>query len=86
MDLTAPENPRGETDPNQEPISAEMVSVYLDVVENADRIQVRPKGQSATLKYEKDVNGVVVVVEAVRTRQKTLAFTTMWIRKASVSQ
>ena len=76
--------PGTEDAPDQEPISAEAVSAYLDVVENPDRIipRIRSKPKANRIRYEKRVNGHIVVVEEVRTGKRRLAFFTMWIKKA----
>ena len=74
--------PGNEKHPNQIPISPEAVAVYLDVVGNYDAIiDVRPKAGATNITFEKAVDGVVVVVEQVRTEQNTLSFFNMWIRE-----
>ena len=74
--------PETEQNPGQEPLSPEALSVYLDVVENYDRLAgMREKGGRINISFEKDVNGVIVVVEQTRNRQGSLSFVTAWIRK-----
>ena len=74
--------PGNETDPDNEPISPEAIAAYLEVVKNYDRISgVRVVGGTTRIKFEKRVDGLVVVVEQARTTEKTLAFLTMWIEK-----
>ncbi len=59
-----------------------VVPLPLEVVKNYDRIRrVRAKGGTARVAFEKRVDGLAVVVEAARTKEKTLAFFTMWIEK-----
>ena len=74
--------PGNEPDRSQNPISPETVSVYLEVVENFDRVE-KPRqisGGTITISYEKAINGKIVVVEEIRKRQKTLSFLSMWIK------
>lgn len=74
--------PGNETDPDNEPISPEAIAAYLEVVKNYDRISgVRAVGGTTRIKFEKRVDGLVVVVEQARTTEKTLAFLTMWIER-----
>ena len=74
--------PGNETDPDQEPISAEAVSIYRHVVRQYDRvIKVRKVGGATTLRFEKNVDGVIAVVEQVRSGAGTFSFFNMWIKK-----
>jgi len=88
LNNTNPNRTLGETDATQEPINADTFAAYLDVVENFDRISgIRKKGSGTTITFEKDVDGVVVIVEQLQTKTKggktpTLAFFDMWIKKA----
>lgn len=83
LDQSDPSNPKGETNPDQEALSPEVVGIYVDVVEFPDKISVRRRRSGTkTVKYEKRVNGSIIVVEEARAGQKTLAFFTMWLQKA----
>ncbi|MEQ8195322.1 MAG: hypothetical protein RIB59_12625 [Rhodospirillales bacterium] len=76
--------PGNEQDRRQEPISPEAISVYRDAVRNYDKVKARRSKKSGmTLTFEKRVDGVIVVVEQVRTGQGTFSFFDMWIKKAS---
>ena len=74
--------PGNERSSKNEPISPEVVSVYLDVVRNYDEItDVRTIGGAPRIKFEKRVDGVAIVVEEMRTAEGTLSFFSMWIEK-----
>ncbi len=74
--------PENENQSDQEPLSPEVLSTYVQVVENSDRIsKTRKKGGGNTIRFEKDVNGVIAVVEQVRQSANTLSFYSMWIKK-----
>ena len=74
--------PGNEMQPDQEAISPEALSTYLRVVEGHDRISSsRSKTTGETITFEKDIDGVVVVVEQVRRGANTFSFHTMWIKK-----
>lgn len=75
--------PGNEINPEQVPITPEAVAIYLDVIENFDNVTARRnKSGRSTIRYEKQVNGRVVIVEQIRTRENTLAFFSMWIKEA----
>ncbi len=66
----------------QVPISPDAVAIYLEVVENPDKVTARRrKGLAPTILYEKRVDGFVVAVEEVRAKKKALAFKSMWIKR-----
>ena len=74
--------PGKETDPTQLPISPEAVSAYVDAVENYDRIgSVRKAKKGTTIAFEKDINGVMVVVEKILKGRREFSFHTMWIKE-----
>ncbi len=74
--------PENENQADQEPLSPEVLSMYVQVVENSDRIsKTRKKGGGNTIRFEKDVNGVIAVVEQVRRSANTFSFHGMWIKK-----
>ncbi len=73
--------PGNEKDLDQIPITPEAVSVYLEVVESYDRVSARPKKAGTTLTFEKDIDGVIFVVEQVRLGKKTCRFSTCGLRK-----
>ena len=74
--------PGNEMQPDQEAISPEVLSTYLSVVEGHDRISSsRNKKVGDTITFEKDIDGIVVVVEQVRRGAQTLSFFNMWIKK-----
>jgi len=75
--------PGKEENTDQIPISPEAVSVYLDVIKNYDAItDVRGMKKGITIEFKKAVDGVVYVVQQIRTKQKNLSFFTMWIEQA----
>ena len=61
------------------------IATYRQVVRNFDRITAvrRTKGSGATLQFEKNINGVAVVVQQVRKGKEEFAFFTMWIKRRS---
>ena len=75
--------PGQELDPEQSPIGPEIVSVYLDIINSPDDIveSKSGKGSGQTLRFEKSVNGHIVIIEQVRTGKGQLNFFSMWLRK-----
>ena len=75
--------PGKEKDPGQLPVSPEAIATYRHVVRNFDRLTAvrKRKGSGATLQFEKDINGVAVVVQQVRKGKKEFALFTMWIKR-----
>jgi hypothetical protein len=74
--------PGNERSKDQESISPEAVSIYRDAVRNYDRVSSSySKEKGVTLKFEKDIDGVMVVIEQARTGRGTLSFYSMWIKK-----
>ena len=75
--------PGQELDPEQSPIGPEIVSVYLDIINSPDDIVASKsgKGSGQTLRFEKSVNGHIVIIEQVRTGKGQLNFFSMWLRK-----
>ena len=71
-----------EIHPEQLPVTADAISAYRRVVENYDKVTVRPKKTGTTLTFEKRVDGVVVVVQQIHKEVGELAFFDMWIKKA----
>ena len=72
--------PGNEQRADQLPISPEAISIYLDVVENYDKVSTRQRRVGTdSLTYEKRINGTIFVVE--ERRKETLAFFTAWIKK-----
>lgn len=74
--------PDRERNPNQEPLSPEAISVYKYAVEGYDTVYFRERRSGKiTITFEKRVNGLVVVVEQVRTKTGRFAFHSMWIKR-----
>jgi len=62
------------------PISPEAVSIYLDVVENYDKVSKRQRRVGTiSFEHQKQINGTIFIVE--ERRKETLAFFTAWIKK-----
>jgi hypothetical protein len=71
-----------EKDPKQEGITADDVSRFPDLVNDAKVTDVRVRGDnSVTITFEKRVNGTYVMVELLR-KDDTLEFFNMWKVKA----
>jgi len=66
---------------DQEPVGPEAFATYRHVLNGYDRLSTRTGTDGRTLKFEKDVNGVMVVVEKTMDKRRALAFKTMWIKK-----
>ena len=64
----------------EEAISPEALSVFQDVVETFDAVSKRNKKNAPdTYTFKKQINGIAVVVEAVRPKAGGFRFITMWI-------
>ena len=75
--------PGNEKISNQIPISAESVALYIDAINDPEIVIVRevgPRGEP-TIRYEKQINGRLFIVEEIFRGQKTLSFLSMWIKK-----
>ena len=73
--------PGNETAVDHEPVTPDAIAVYRHAVRTYDRItKVRHRG-GVRIRFEKDVDGVVVVVEQARTQEGTVALLTMWIER-----
>jgi hypothetical protein len=50
-------------------------------VQNYDRVTVRRKITGTTFTFKKDINGVMIVIEQMRTTEGTFSFFNIFIRK-----
>ena len=75
--------PGSSQDPTNIPITPELVSFYLDTVEDPDELDKvkRKKGSGPTITYRKVIDGVAVIVQQIRAKDKKLVFFNMWVEE-----
>lgn len=69
----------------QIPINEELIAKFIDVYNKPDKIELSPRGDGrgrTVIKFEKRINGIIIVTSAISDGRNRLSLDTMYIKKS----